>query len=640
MEELLEVVAPKHCSKCIKTFESENEYQKHRSEVHKRGNNLCEFCYKSYTVKSNLQTHIKNEHQSDQERQKCLLCEKVFKSTQTLGRHVKLVHGKKTFACDQCEEKFSLKGVLATHRGRKHSKSRNFPCSQCDKRFHDKHDVQSHIAQVHSDNKPYQCDMCPSKFKRNSSWHFHRKSHLNTKNFECPVCLKRFKHKFGMARCLDRHGNPEGQRYSCTIANCDAIFKTKSGLRKHMKSHTEGKRSTCPICTRTLADDSNLSRHLRDVHGDQEKNFECSICELKWATRYKLENHMKIHRGQVFHCSFEGCKSKSNTQYGLNFHIKQKHGQVSHRKPLEELEREWNKMFTCDICSKSFKLGKAPLYAEKAHRRTHENQQYIDCVIDDCTKRIILRRSMTFERTCNLPIELYQHLETAHAITFDQFQIQVTFNCKLCGENLTLRSVKQPSSAKINPTMSSVSHWNENLKTHMIKTHGETIVFGERGQMVARILNKYFERKQISLEAVEPPTFIDELLAEKICKLNCDFQVRDERWPSIFKSKLLKHYSLEHFGAEVMEKKENYFKGKHFPICIKCDFEIGKQGPSNLTTMAFHIGVTHNEILPILNSYFTKHPIILNPHIKPPVKKDLNQIISQLVQSVEFEIGR
>ena len=648
MEELVEVMAPKQCTICIKIFESKNEYEKHKSEVHKKGNHRCGFCYKRYNVKSNLQTHIKNEHLSDQEKKKCSICEKFFKCAQTLAQHTKLIHGEKIFACDQCEEKFSIKSALANHRGRKHSKSRDFPCSQCDKKFHDKKDVGSHIVQVHSDFEPYQCDMCPSKFKRNSAWRFHRKTHLNAKNFECPVCLKRFKHRPGMAYCLDRHDNPEGEKYPCTIVNCRAVLQTKHGINKHIKNHTEGECSTCPICTRILAGNSNLSRHLRDVHGNQAKNFECSICDLKWTTRNRLKTHMKIHSGQVFSCSTESCKSKSNTQYGLNFHIKQKHGQVKHRKPLEELEKEWNKKFTCEICNKSFKLGKAPLFAVEAHKRTHKNQQTLDCIIENCTDKIFLTKNMRIDKTCNLPTEFYKHFETAHAITFDQFQIQATFTCKLCDENLILRSVKQQSSAKINSLMF-ISNWNENLNMHMKKVHKESMNTGKRGQKFAPILHKYFERKKMSLEKVEPPTFLDKLLAEKICKLNCDFQVRDEKWP--FKMKLLKHYCLEHFGAQLIEKEEMYFKGKHFPICIQCDFEIGKQGSANLTTKAVHIGVTHNEILPILTSYFTKHPPLLKPPNEdeieernsaeaPQVETDMNRMITELVQSVTFEIER
>ena len=70
----------------------------------------------------------------------------------------------------------------------------------------------------------------------------------------------------------------------------------------------------------------------------------------------------------------------------------------------------------------------------------------------------------------------------------------------------------------------------------------------------------------------------------------------------MYKAKLLKHYSTEHFGAELLQKESQFFRGERFPQCVICGFGI-KQS-SNLNTKAAHIGVTHNEIVPILERHF------------------------------------
>ena len=209
---------------------------------------------------------------------------------------------------------------------------------------------------------------------------------MESKDFDCAVCLKKLKHKANAVNCLKRHNSPECVEFPCN--NCGAVLQTEDGRRKHMKNHEERNYFTCVICTRTLSGRAELNRHMKHVHGNIEKNFGCSVCGLKWATRSQLGNHMKIHSGQIFSCSFEGCKSKSNTQYGLNFHFKKKHGQVNHRRPFGEIEMDRNKRFTCEICDKSFKLGNGPLFIMKAHRKTHTNQQSLDCVVKDCTKKI------------------------------------------------------------------------------------------------------------------------------------------------------------------------------------------------------------------------------------------------------------
>ena len=47
---------------------------------------------------------------------------------------------------------------------------------------------------------------------------------------------------------------------------------------------------------------------------------------------------------------------------------------------------------------------------------------------------------------------------------------------------------------------------------------------------------------------------LERLLAEKTCKMNCDFEVKSEKFLSLYKAKLQKHYSTEHFGAKLLHK--------------------------------------------------------------------------------------
>ena len=630
---------PFQCPICPSKLKTHSSWRFHRKIHQDRvGHFPCELCNKIFSRRHSLDAHIKACHMSDKEKlEQCPSCQKVFEWKSKLLSHVERAHKEKTLPCDQCEMKFSNKTSLIKHIGRKHIKSRTFPCPQCEKKFYDMPDVRTHISQVHSKYEPYQCDMCPSKFKRNSNWNNHRKTHFDNKPFKCAVCMKMFKHQTSLTNCLRRHDNP-GLEYPCTVDDCDSVLKTEEGRRVHMKKHEVETRVVCKICTRVLSTKSELTRHMKNVHGNLEKNFACSVCDFKWATKYQLENHMKIHSNKIFSCSFEGCKSQSNTQYGLNFHFKRKHGKVKHRKPIEEIERDQNKRFVCEICDKSFKLGKAPLFIMNAHRKTHENQESLDCVVKDCTKKIFPKKNMTGDKSCNLPIEFYKHMESVHAISFDEYQVEATFTCKLCENLLNLRSVKQTTSTKIG---SSISNWGATLRTHMERFHGEHI------KAVGQNLtwNSFFVRKHLSLEKVQPLSFIDQLFAEKTCKLNCDFQASDEKFPSAFRKKLLRHYSIEHFGAELLEMESKYFKGQRFPICTLCGFEI-KRPVENLITKAAHIGVNHKEIVPILTNHFSKIQVPMNEGTEGTrseknsvLKTTRNQMIEELVKDVQFEIG-
>ena len=134
----------------------------------------------------------------------------------------------------------------------------------------------------------------------------------------------------------------------------------------------------------------------------------------------------------------------------------------------------------------------------RAHRKIHEKQEFVDCIIEACTKKIILVKNKTFEHSCNLPMAFYKHLEETHAIDLDKYHVQVTFSCKYCQESLILRN-KRPA---------------ENLKSHLQIKHPESLETELKGQKVTIPWNKYFERNQISLEKVEPPSFIDQLLSK------------------------------------------------------------------------------------------------------------------------------
>ena len=87
--------------------------------------------------------------------------------------------------------------------------------------------------------------------------------------------------------------------------------------------------------------------------------------------------------------------------------------------------------------------------------------------------------------------------------------------------------------------------------------------------------------------------------------MNCDFEVKSEKFLSLYKAKLQKHYSTGHFGAKLLQfafKESQFFRKKRFLQCIICGFEI-KQS-SNLYTKADHIGVTYKKIVPILERHF------------------------------------
>ena len=83
MDEIPVIKAPKHCAICIETFDGQEAFEKHQSQLHRRGDIECEYCYKRFLRKHNLAKHIKSTHLTLKEEAKPEPEDSVSQCTQT-----------------------------------------------------------------------------------------------------------------------------------------------------------------------------------------------------------------------------------------------------------------------------------------------------------------------------------------------------------------------------------------------------------------------------------------------------------------------------------------------------------------------------------------------------------------------------
>ena len=73
--------------------------------------------------------------------------------------------------CDVCEKSFRRSGGLKRH-VRIHTNEKPYECDVCEMSFRDSCTLKSHM-RIHTNEKPYECDVCEMKFRRSDNLKVH-----------------------------------------------------------------------------------------------------------------------------------------------------------------------------------------------------------------------------------------------------------------------------------------------------------------------------------------------------------------------------------------------------------------------------------------------------------------------------------
>ncbi|CAL8128399.1 unnamed protein product [Orchesella dallaii] len=378
-----------HFKQCTKNPENLIRQKKACGRVMKRKRIVrCHQCGKWISQnlqKNHMAMHLQNEKMKEKRKEEnCSESSDDEDESNQFGTKLK-----KKFTCSQCQREFSQASSLYTHLKYHDNKSgeQGTPCCFCSRtsvlpQAHQLHMQVKHPSVISTEN-PYKCDEngCNSSFETLSKlnehvtthskpflhcsvcqWRFlngdrlqlHELVHLrpNKGEYQCPSCEVKSRTRQDLQIHFDiKHGANLGvEFYKCSKPNCAQSFRSKLGLRNHMRGHEKGpKKNQCPHCKKTFQIDQELITHskscprnpenyilITNSSGKTVKKVRCVICDAFVLQSNMQRRHMPTHMS----------------------------------KEERERRRKGKQRVICEICGLSFSSGQSLKYhVDRLHKQ-------------------------------------------------------------------------------------------------------------------------------------------------------------------------------------------------------------------------------------------------------------------------------
>lgn len=355
------------CVKCVASFDTSMELEKHGNLYHSEFVYPCTLCRKEFPTKNALEEHHARVHSGIQYKKRrkiieCTICDITFKNIKEMLEHEKLHSPNEMFPCKVCPKVFSNLKKIYIHKQKHYSRRIKCPgckkavaasylvqhealcpylkkkeakniCEICGKVFHAHQNLKSHL-QLHTRSEP--CEYCGKMIKPVSM-----KKHIELKHgpYAVPHADDPLSRPIRLLKCTDceyvtrkkadfeNHVNKVHLKikpYGCDV--CSRDFCSKFRLREHMRTHSSAQSCYCAYCGKKFANKVCLKMHVRRHTG--ENPYECNICTEKFRSSSIMKTHrLKKHQDKTISCPL--CDSMYHIVAEMRFHVKKTHWKSS-----------------------------------------------------------------------------------------------------------------------------------------------------------------------------------------------------------------------------------------------------------------------------------------------------------------------
>lgn len=225
---------------------------------------------------------------------KCHVCDKTFKKTYSLSRHMNLHTGSRPFKCLECSFAFIQKSDLKRHIAT-HSDLKSYQCilNQCYKKFRTKRNLHSHQTNTHLNQGIFQCNVCKKQFNFYNSLRLHKKKVHGNKNipFTCDFCGKQFTIRQRLRAHVMMHCKSQGNRNRLLRLSESSNNETNrnSGMDEFFNVKLEAEeQSTCKI---------EIFTHRVKKEQDEDRMFLQTfiplMSKMNWIDRNKFKRKVE-----------------------------------------------------------------------------------------------------------------------------------------------------------------------------------------------------------------------------------------------------------------------------------------------------------------------------------------------------------